>query len=93
MKILRLAFVSILLSTLASTLASAACPVGKQIGDTWCANGYKWKCEKCGSEYCEIMQPGRCYRDDARYDASDISRLTTRVMVAPRNVPAYSPRQ
>lgn len=45
--------------------ASAACPVGKQGGGTWCMNGYEWKCEKCGSEYCSIMTGRKCAKDDA----------------------------
>ena len=43
---------------------SAACPVGKKDGDTWCKKGMEWKCEKCGSEYCEIITGRRCVKDD-----------------------------
>jgi hypothetical protein len=43
---------------------SAACPVGKQGGGTWCERGWEWKCERCGSEYCPIMTGRKCMRDD-----------------------------
>jgi len=46
--------------------AVSACPVGKQGGGTWCMNGYEWKCEKCGSEYCSIMTGRKCVKDDAQ---------------------------
>ena len=62
-------------SLLASGVALAACPVGKGEGDTWCDNGTPWKCERCGSEYCSIIQSGSCLKDDAPFDASDLSRL------------------
>lgn len=45
--------------------ASAACPVGKQGGGTWCERGWEWKCERCGSEYCPIMTGRKCMKDDA----------------------------
>jgi hypothetical protein len=93
MKIHRVVLAAIMCTALASTIASAACPVGKKEGDTWCANGYKWKCEKCGSEYCEIMQPGSCLKDDDRLDVTGISRPLKRVSAAPRDVPAYSARR
>ena len=56
-----------------SVNALAACPVGKQGGGTWCANGWEWKCEKCGSEYCSIMTGRKCLKDDA--DAKDAGPL------------------
>jgi hypothetical protein len=62
-----LAFILLGLST-----AIAACPVDKGEGDTWCENGTPWKCERCGSEYCSIIQPGSCNKDDAPFDASDL---------------------
>ncbi len=82
----------------ASTTAFAACPVGKGEGDTWCENGYKWKCERCGSEYCSIMQPGSCHKDEApagrENDAKlDISRLLKPASLAARGDAAYSPRR
>ena len=54
---------------LLSIEAGAACPVGKREGSTWCKNGMEWKCEKCGSEYCEIMTGRRCVKDDRIDDA------------------------
>jgi hypothetical protein len=70
------------LSLLVSGVALAACPVGKDEGDTWCDNGTPWKCERCGSEYCSIIQPGSCLKDDAPFNASDLSRLIKRVNAA-----------
>jgi len=61
---------------LGSGLALAACPVGKDEGDTWCDNGTPWKCERCGSEYCSIIQPGSCLKDDAPFSSSDLSRFS-----------------
>lgn len=49
-----------LLAMLISLSVSAACPVGKKVGDTWCQNGMEWKCEKCGSEYCPIITGNKC---------------------------------
>ena len=69
-------------SLLASGVALAACPVGKGEGDTWCDNGTPWKCERCGSEYCSIIQSGSCLKDDAPFDASDLSRLIKRANAA-----------
>jgi hypothetical protein len=68
----------------ASAPALAACPVGKNEGDTWCDNGTPWKCERCGSEYCSIIQPGSCSKNDAPFNASDLSKLIKRVSVASR---------
>jgi hypothetical protein len=51
----------------ASGAALAACPVGKGEGDTWC--------DRCGSEYCSIIQPGSCLKNDAPFEASDLSKL------------------
>ncbi len=48
----------------------AACPVGKKEGDTWYKDGREWKCEKCGSEYCEIMTGNSCLKDDPSNDDS-----------------------
>lgn len=48
---------------------SAACPVGKQGGGTWCERGWEWKCERCGSEYCPIMTGRKCVRDDVEPQA------------------------
>ncbi len=50
--------------------AGAACPVGKRVGDTWCANGMVWRCDRCGSEYCSIFTGRRCVRDDAAEPAA-----------------------
>ena len=61
-----------------SGAALAACPVGKGEGDTWCDNGTPWKCERCGSEYCSIIQSGSCLKDDAPFDASELSKLMKR---------------
>jgi len=47
-----------------SASASAACPVSKRGGGTWCEKGWEWKCEKCGSEYCPIMTGRKCLRED-----------------------------
>jgi hypothetical protein len=58
----------------ASGAALAACPVGKDDGDTWCDNGTPWKCERCGSEYCSIIQSGSCSKDDAPFSSSDLTR-------------------
>jgi hypothetical protein len=62
-------------SLLATGAALAACPVNKGEGDTWCDNGTPWKCERCGSEYCSIIQPGSCLKDDAPFSSSDLSRF------------------
>ena len=59
---------------IASGAALAACPVNKGEGDTWCDNGTPWKCERCGSEYCSIIQSGSCLKDDAPFSSSDLSR-------------------
>ena len=56
-------------SLLASGVALAACPVGKGEGDTWCDNGTPWK-------------SGSCLKDDAPFDASDLSRLIKRANAA-----------
>lgn len=52
----------------------AACPANTSEGDTWCDNGTPWKCERCGSEYCSIIQPGSCLKDDEPFSSSDLSR-------------------
>jgi hypothetical protein len=62
--------------------ALAACPVGKQGGGTWCMNGWEWKCEKCGSEYCSIMTGRKCLKDDA--EARDTGPLAMLSREAPR---------
>jgi len=54
---------------------SAACPVGKQGGGTWCEKGWEWKCEKCGSEYCPIMTGRKCVRDDAEQTKVNLRRF------------------
>ena len=61
---------------LASGAALAACPANTSEGDTWCENGTPWKCERCGSEYCSIIQPGSCLKDDAPFSSSDLSRFS-----------------
>jgi hypothetical protein len=55
---------SILALLVLSLPVSAACPVGKQGGGTWCEKGWEWKCERCGSEYCPIMTGRKCVADD-----------------------------
>ena len=93
MKHYRLLFASIAFAAVMPVAAFAACPANVGLGQEYCRDGYKWKCERCGSEYCEIIQPGKCYADDPRDDLSDISRLVKRVMASARDIPAYSPRQ
>jgi len=61
---------------LAPGVALAACPANTSEGDTWCDNGTPWKCERCGSEYCSIIQPGSCLKDDAPFSSSDLSRFS-----------------
>ena len=68
------AFFAMLL--LGSGLALAACPANTSEGETWCDNGTPWKCERCGSEYCSIIQPGSCLKDDAPFSSSDLSRFS-----------------
>ena len=66
----------------ASGVALAACPVGYGEGDKWCDNGTPWKCERCGSEYCSIIQSGSCLKNDTPFHASDRSRWLKRVNAA-----------
>ena len=47
----------------AASGAHAACPVGKDEGDTWCESGKEWKCERCGSEYCPIITGNSCHAE------------------------------
>lgn len=60
-----------------SGAALAACPANTSEGDTWCDNGTPWKCERCGSEYCSIIQPGSCLKNDAPFDSSSLSGSKT----------------
>lgn len=85
-----LLIMTLLLSVFASSVGFAACPVGVGVGGTWCENHYKWKCEKCGSEYCPIMQPGKCLRLDERIDVTEPSQLLKHINAAPQTSPAYS---
>jgi hypothetical protein len=89
----RLLFASVVLAAVMPAAAFAACPANVGIGQDYCRDHSIWKCEKCGSEYCEIIQSGKCLKDDPRDNLSDISRLVKRVMASARDVPAYSPRQ
>ena len=77
---------------LAGGSAFAACPVNVPVGGTWCENHYNWKCEKCGSELCPIMQPGKCYKGDERFDVTDASRMIKRTNASQQYGPAYSQR-
>ena len=56
-------------SFLVAGSALAACPAGKTRGGTWCSNGWEWKCERCGSEYCSIMTGRKCVKDDEQVSA------------------------
>lgn len=61
----------IAVALLFSSMAGAACPVGKNEGDTWCKKGMQWKCERCGSEYCEIITGKKCVKDDDGAEAAE----------------------
>jgi uncharacterized cupin superfamily protein len=45
--------------------AYGACPVGKKEKDTWCTNHVEWRCDRCGSEYCQIITGRSCYKEDS----------------------------
>jgi hypothetical protein len=89
----RLLFASVVFAAVMPAAAFAACPANVGIGQDYCRDHSIWKCEKCGSEYCEIIQSGKCLKVDPRDNLTDISRLVKRVMASARDVPAYSPRQ
>lgn len=65
----------LLLALLAATPSSATCH--STGGKKYCKNGYWWKCERCGSEYCEILQAGdgRCLRDDEPFEVSGLRQV------------------
>lgn len=90
--------ISGLFVALAGSPAFAACPAGKGEGDTWCENGYKWKCERCGSEYCSIIQSGSCHKDDEAPQALgkgarlDLLHLLKPASATPASQFARSPR-
>ncbi|HYL99309.1 MAG TPA: hypothetical protein VEZ90_10165 [Blastocatellia bacterium] len=69
-----------------SLSASAACPVGKKVGDTWCEKGLEWKCERCGSEYCPIITGRKCVKDDELSQGSQESRLMNLITGAQERV-------
>jgi len=50
-------------AVIVSSNAQAACPVGKKEGDTWCEKGMQYRCDRCGSEYCQIITGNKCLKD------------------------------
>jgi len=77
LKIIMTIGAAVVASTLFSSGAAlAACPANTSEGDTWCDNGTPWKCERCGSEYCSIIQSGSCLKNDAPFSSSDLSRFS-----------------
>ena len=86
--------VGILLASLITTEAFAACPVGKKLGDVYCRDGYWWKCERCASVDCEILQAGmgRCLKDDEPFEVTVLSRLMQAATATPHAIPNFTKR-
>jgi len=85
MKLLSIAIVSCVLVAI-SGAALAACPVGKSEGDIWCENHMEYRCDKCGSEYCQIFTGNSCFTNGTH--GWRVSSLHHRLRLADR---AYTP--